>query len=203
LLYIATVIWGGTLIPTYSHVAEPISGLVQSGRQGTEGIQGLFAVYNAMVIWFGCTGISLKLSQRYWTSAFGFVVMTGLLGLAMWPFPMDPMGNQPTAGGVIHILLAGFSSLASMAAIGFSIFAWKAAPQGIGPAIFSGACLVVVFVSGAMAAIGVAVGWHAVGVYERVTIGTFLTWMLVTAILFLLDRRRPARPSLVQLRPWP
>ena len=90
-----------------------------------------------------------------------------------------------------------------MTAIGFSIFAWKAAPQGIGPAIFSGACLVVVFVSGAMAAIGVAVGWQAVGVYERVTIGTFLTWMLVTAILFLLDRRRPARPSLVQLRPWP
>jgi hypothetical membrane protein len=184
ILYALTVVWGATLFPGYSHLSDPISSLTQAGRSGTEGLVSLFFIYNALVIVYGITGISISLRRRFWVWSFGLLIATGLAGVLMWPFPQDPIGAPVSPAGIAHITLAAFMSLGSMGAIGAGAFAYRAA--GRRPmALFSLVCLVVVFGTGLLAAFGIGGGSQYAGLFERITIGAFEFWMLVSATLFL------------------
>jgi hypothetical membrane protein len=193
ILYALTVIWGATLFPGYSHLADPISSLTQAGREGTGGLESLFFIYNGLIIVYGITGISLSLGRRRWIWSFGLLIVTGLAGVLMWPFAQDPIGASISWMGIGHILLAAVESLASMGAIGAAALGYRAA--GRRPmALFSLACLAVVFVSGLFAGIAIGAGWAHAGLLERVTIGTFELWIVVTGASFL-GRALAAQPS--------
>ena len=45
------------------------------------------------------------------------LVLTGVFGFMTLFFPEDPIGAQMTTVGVVHIVLAGLSSVASMASM--------------------------------------------------------------------------------------
>ena len=183
LLYAFTVIWGATLFPGYSHLAHPISSLTQAGRDGAAGLVSLFVIYNVLVIVFGISGISLSLGQRRWIASFSFLIATGIAGLLMVPFPQDPIGAPMSTSGVVHIVLAAIESFGSMGAIGAAALASRSAPGQKPMSVFSFACLAVVFVSGGLAAVGIGAGWAYAGLLERITIGGFELWLLVTAAM--------------------
>ena len=193
ILYTLTVIWGGTLFPGYSHLADPISSLTQAAREGTAGLVSLLFIYNGLIVIYGITGISLSLGRRLWVWSFGLFIVTGLAGVLMWPFAQDPIGEPIGWTGIGHIVLAAVESFASMGAIGAAALGYRAAGR---PAmtLFSLACLAVVFVSGLLAGIAIGAGWAYAGLLERITIGTFELWVLVTAASFL-ARALAANPS--------
>jgi hypothetical membrane protein len=197
LLYAGNVAWGGTLFPGYSHIADAISSLTESGRPGTREIALLFGLYNALVVVFGLAGLALTYKDRFWAGCFGLLLATGTLGWLMWPFAMDPVGAPASVPGIIHIILAALASLATMGAILLSALAWRKRPDGGGPSAFSAACLVIVFCSGIPAGFAAANNWPTMGLFERITIGTFLVWMLVTASCFLRggDTRSKPKPG--------
>lgn len=180
LLYAATVIWGATLFPGYSHLADPISALTETGRSGTDGLQSLFLIYNAMVAMYALGGISISLGRRLWLWSYGSVLVTAIAGLLMWGFPQDPIGTPLTSGGTVHIALAGIASLATMAAICLALFAWRHAGNR-SMMWFAATCLAIVFASGLVTALAVSGGWPLSGLFERITIGAFEIWMLVSA----------------------
>ena len=180
LLYVATVAWGATLFPGYSHLSDPISSLTQAGRPGAEGLESLFLIYNILVAAFAIGGLSISLGRPQWRFSYAAILVTALVGLLMWLFPQDPIGPAPTDAGIVHIVLAGLASLATMAAIAGGGFASRADGSG-SMARFSFACLVLVFVSGLATAVAMPAGWPFMGLLERITIGTFEVWLLVSA----------------------
>jgi hypothetical protein len=184
ILYAAIVIWGANRVPGYSHLGDPISSLVESGRIGRDAVQRLFGIYNLLEMAFALTGLALVRRPRIWSLAFGSLLLTAVLGLLMWPFAMDPMGTPATPAGVIHMVLAGISSLATMAAMLFTALAWGTTRIGRAPAALSAATLAIVCFSGLLAAAAAAGGWPLLGLFERITIGSFMVWQLAMATIF-------------------
>ena len=182
LLYAATVILGAALTPGYSHVANAISELIASGAAAKPLLDPLFAVYNLLLIAFA---LGLRPAFRrlgvhlFWLSPW-CLALVALAGLAMWPFPQDPIGTV-TGGGIVHLILAGVQSLGTILAILFMAEslrrqAWRRF------AVYCYATTAAILVSGVATAISVANAAPAFGLIERVTIGLFLQWMLVTAV---------------------
>jgi hypothetical membrane protein len=184
IVYAATVMWGATLVPGYSHLTDFISALNQSGQIGTEAVQSLFLLYNGLVLVFATMCLRRLSRSPEWMMTFLLLFAIAALGILMAPFPQDPVGDPMTTIGTIHIVLAGLASICSMGAIWFSGLAWRRTKKGEDLALFSFVCLGIVFGSGLFAAAAAVGGWNIAGLLERVTIGTFLLWMLVTAAMF-------------------
>jgi hypothetical protein len=183
-VYAATVVWGATLVPGYNHMTDFISGLSQSGRTATGAVHWLFLLYNGLVLTFAMTSLRRLARGREWRMTFILLFAVATLGILMAPFPQDPAGDPMTVAGIIHIALAGLASLFSMGAIWFAGLAWQRTKRGEDLALFSFACLAIVFGSGLLAAAAAIGGWSLAGLLERVTIGTFELWLLVTAAAF-------------------
>ncbi|MHB1104555.1 MAG: hypothetical protein ACYC0C_17625 [Devosia sp.] len=101
---------------------------------------------------------------------------------------MDRVGEAVSAIGTAHLVLAGMASLLSMLAIFGGIRAGRRGTRRV-----SALALAIVFVTGALAALGTASGWPLAGLLERMTIGTFLAWLAVYA--FATARASAGRPS--------
>lgn len=194
LVYAATVILGGVLTPNYSHVDQAISELTATGASRRRQLEPGFVVYNVLVVLFV---VGLLFHTRHWGRLFRWgsltVGLTGVLGLASTPFPMDPIGETATAAGILHLVTAGFLSVGTMAAMLLFGMGWWSRPDRQTWSFLTLAALAAVFVSGLLAAMAAAQGWPAMGLYERITIGIFLVWMFLTALhlwLEQLDLRR-------------
>jgi hypothetical protein len=125
LIYVATVILGGILRPDYSHLSEAVSALIATGAPNRPILNPLFALYNILT---GVFGISLFffVSSKGRTRAklnlgtLGAIVLVAeaAFGFVTVLFPQDPDLPPPvTSAGMMHIILAGLSSLTTMAAI--------------------------------------------------------------------------------------
>lgn len=193
-VYLIAVVLGGIIRPGYSHVSEAISELIASGAPNKALLDPLFVVYNLAALAFSFGVLACVLSwpsgkRRYGLVAAGFLVFGGLVGLATVFFPQDPGGPAVTVTGTVHIVLAGLSSLASMLSM-LSFGLWLRTAQESKMARHAFVSLVVVFVSGGLAAASIPIGFGASGLLERVTIFSYLHWMFVVA-LWLYRHPRP------------
>jgi hypothetical membrane protein len=188
-LYAFTVAWGATLFPEYSHLADPISSLTQAGRERTEVLQALFFGYNVLVIGYGTIGMLLSFGRWPWVWSFALLIATALAGLLLGLFPQDAIGSPISAAGWTHIALAAIASFGSMGAIACGAEGYRVG-QARPLMQFSIACLVIVFCSGISAGLGIGTGWPIAGLLERITIGAFELWLLVSAVALLVARMR-------------
>lgn len=181
LLYAATVLAGGAVLPGYDPVVDPISALTAAGRHGVRWIEAGFGLYNLLLMAFA--GAGWTLARRAWRPVFLTLMVTAGAGLLMWPFAMDMPGAPLSAGGLAHLGLAAIASISTIVAVWLSILNW----HGLGRRQmrwFSSLCLAVIALSGVAAAAGAALGWPLVGLLERLTIGGFQAWLGVTAVRF-------------------
>ena len=193
ILYVLAVVLGGALRPGYSHLSRFVSELLESGAPNKEILNPLFGLYNLLVLAFAVVlarvirtpGGSARRSLGIAGAL--VLVLEGLFGFVTLFFPQDPVGTPMSGTGTMHIVLAGASSLASMASL-FLLGLWlrRLAP-GLGT--YTLVSLGFVFVTGGIAAAGAAGGGPLSGLLERLTIGGFLQWLLVTGIV--LPRRLP------------
>lgn len=181
LLYAATVLAGGAVLPGYDPVADPISALTAAGRHGVRWIEAGFGLYNLLLMAFA--GAGRTLAGRAWRPVFLTLMVTAGAGLLMWPFAMDMPGAKLSAAGLAHLGLAGLASISTIVAVWLSVLNWQRLGQRQMHA-FSLLCLIVIALSGVAAGIAAASGWPIVGLLERLTIGGFLFWLAVTAARF-------------------
>jgi hypothetical membrane protein len=184
-VYVGTVILGGALRPAYSHIAEAVSELVAAGAPNKLLLSALFILYNAL-----CTllGLGLFLEVKYAagrkkSGVVGAVVLMviGALGLLMELFfPQDPGGPAVTFAGTMHIILAGLMALGTMVAI-IGVGLWfRNVLQNRTHFRYSMATFAIILLScGATPVLGLTN--PVFGVLERITIGSFLLWLFVTA----------------------
>jgi len=189
-VYVGTVIVGGAIRPGYSHIAQAVSELIESGAPNKPVLDALFIVYNLLASAFGlgmfavirARGGNKGKTSGSWGAL--LLVAIGVLGLAMTLFfPMDPRNAQATLAGTMHLVLAGIISLGTMLTI-LLIGLWLRNDPRLGKYwTYSLITDIVVFVSGGLAAASAASASKFMGFFERVTIGAFLQWVLVMALL--------------------
>jgi hypothetical protein len=202
-VYVVTVILGGILRPGYSHVAQAVSDLVASGAPNKALLDLLFAVYNLLTIAFGA-GLFQNVRSEHQdrgkvAGALGalFLAAEGIFGFVTLFFPEDPGGLSGTISstGTLHIVFAGLSSLTSMLTILFMGFWFRNIPRLRGYGLYSIISVIAVFLSGGLAAVSVASHSPVGGLIERVTIGGFIQWLFVIALMMYRSETASAAPE--------
>ena len=146
--------------------------------------------YTVLVIAFGWGVWISARKNRILRVVGGLMLAYGILGIA-WPF--TPMHLRGTVAGmpltdIMHIVLGGVTVLLFLLAIGFG-----AAAFGKRFRIYSIATMLIVIASGILTGMespGIAANLPTpmIGVWERISIGVFLLWVVVLAIVLLRER---------------
>jgi len=189
LVYLATVAVAGWATPGYSHLDQPVSALFEAGAPWALPVSAAFVLYNLLVLAFGAgLWLSFRDHPRALRVAALMVILSGLGGLVIELTPMDPIGDPVTALGMAHLVIAAVILFSTIAAMAFAIAGWRNSSEAQGAAIATTAILVVVLIAGALAALAAAQGMPLLGLYQRVTIGGYLVWLLALGAALLTER---------------
>lgn len=184
IVYVGTVVAGGASLPGYSHLHDSISSLTESGRVGVFWIQFGFLIYNVLVGTFAIGSLWVYRRERALNAIFGLLLLTATCGLVMWPFPQDPIGTPLTTAGLLHIILAAVESLSTVAVL--AICTWQLfsrSERTLGA--LAASCFVVTTIFGFASAMAVQTASPMMGLYERLTIGSFELWTFALALILL------------------
>jgi hypothetical protein len=193
--YTAVVLLGGLATPGYSHIGKHVSTLYQSGAPNGTWIAALFAIYNLLILAFGGGVFRLVsnhggMRQRNGHAGAAALMLTAMAGFVDLVFRQDPIGSPATMAGTLHVAFAGVASLLTILAIAL-VASWALARQELrGFGRYSVATLVVIAVSGPVAAVATALQSPTMGLLERIPIFGFVQWAGVTSII--LARSQPA-----------
>lgn len=180
LTYVAATVLGGHLRPHYSHVSDDISKLTEAGAPHRRLLALLYGVYNLLLALFGTCLFLSSTRSRLFKIGLGLMLANCTSGvLQVTAFRRDPDGVPLTRAGKGHIAGAGISALCTVLesfAVGFAVRSDRFWRPLFG---FSLATGFVIPVSGMVTAIKTVRGSKFMGLFERVTIGLSLLWVLV------------------------
>ncbi len=188
IVYVIAVIIGGLLWPGYSHVSQYVSELIGSGAPTKQLLDPIFAIYNLLTVAFAFglyQAVRAEVQhRRKLVGSIGELILLaeGLFGFATLFFPQDPFNVQITSTGVMHIVLAGLSSLTTMLSMLLMGFWFTANPRLRAYGVYSFISVAIVFIFGGMAAATGVNHSPVLGIIERITIGGFLQWLFVIAL---------------------
>lgn len=190
LAYVLAVIIGGATTPGYSHVYNTISELISAGRHPSIIVMLLFAAYNLGLLAFGAWA-ALDQSSGYskkFRAAMAILALIGLIGAAILFFPQDERGTATTFAGTMHIALSGVSSVLTMIAVLLVGIDFLGKKERKLFSYYSFASLVLIVVSGGLAAVNVANNTPYGGLFERLVIGFFILWVFVLSAFLLREK---------------
>lgn len=185
MVYVVTVVIGGAITPGYSHVRDAIGELMQGNAAHELVINVAFTLYNSLILLFGIALFMRARSLGALDFSIGarFVTATAVTGLAMIAFPMDPIGLPLTPSGIAHIILAGLASLFSMSGMLAICIGLRGLQGGRLWSNYAALSLTITFVSGVAAALGAVQLWWTMGFWERLTVGAYLQFVFVFALV--------------------
>ena len=194
LLYVVMNIVVAMRWAEYSSASQTVSELSAVGAP-TRHVWVLLAIpYTVLVAAFGLGVWAAAPRARVLRVVGGLITVYGLLGIA-WPFAPMHLREALAAGGgslsdTMHIVLAAATVVLMMIAIGLAAAAFRRRFR-----IYSIATMAALFVFGGLTGIDgprISKGLDTplVGVWERLSIGAFLLWVVVLAVV-LLRRTRP------------
>jgi hypothetical protein len=186
IVYVGALIVGGILDPSYSQIGKTISELIQRDAPNRDLLNGIFVVYNLLLIPFA-VGLYLGL-RKGWARNVIVVAMiiSGVLGVA-WTllFPLDAGGKSVSLTGMLHLIVGG---LVVPIIFALELSFWRATRNDVnwkGYGKFSLAIFAVTFVFGITTVAFVNSDFR--GLLERITTGSFLLWVEVLAIKLYLN----------------
>jgi len=187
---------GGALHPGYSHVRNAISELTASQAPYRAALAPLYIAYNVLLVGFAVGLWRAYPQNRLLRAAVVLFAAAGLSGIGqVTALPHDSTGTPATAAGTGHAVLAGVSAvLTVICAVVYGVaFRRTAGWPRLSIASFGVAAFLVVIRPVTAASIGKP--W--MGLFERLTIGAFLAWVVVVSVAVLRRRPRTADPSQV------
>lgn len=186
--------------PGYDRGAQNISELAAIGSPARALALTLLPVATALMIAFGLGVWRSSQGGRSLHVAGGLIVACGLVGLLSLPFPMTARaqliaGASMPANDIGHIVLTAATVLLIVAMMAFA-----AAPSSTGFRAYSALSALTVLAFGALTgtqAPQLAAGAPTpyMGLYERISIGAWLLWMVVLAAVLLAGTRADRRTS--------
>ncbi len=195
LLYVAMNVFVAMQWQDYSSASQTVSELSAIGAPTRPLWLLLATAYTLLVLGFGL-GVWVSASGNRPLRVVGALILAfGVIGLA-WPFaPMHLRGAEFTLTDAMHIVLSIVTVLLMLLAIGFG-----AAAFGRLFRFYSIATILVLLVFGTLVgldgprvAANLPTPW--VGVTERISIGVFLLWVVVLAVVLLRAQRATPQES--------
>jgi len=187
--YLVYVVIGGFLSEKgYSHLNNAISELPYFvPKNDFVYLSKLTTIYAIALIFFSIIAfIDLKnYKSKLCRIAFLLLLFNSVSGIMMVFFPMDERGTQTTILGVGHLVLAGLCAIFSILTPLFAGIGFKNIPKFKHLAVYSIISSIIIFVSGGITAAGAANEFKYFGIVERITIGTYIIWILVISIQML------------------
>jgi len=180
-LYIGATVLGGILDPEYSQVRNAISELTGSQAPNSAILAPIFIGYNLLLAGFAYALMRAAGNERLFRIAFWMFVVGAGSGIGQVTlFRMDPIRGMATTPGTVHIALAGLSSLLTLATAVLYGFAFRREVlyRRLSTYSFVTAALLVVSAPAAV----ISIGTDVMGLFERLTIGVFLAWVVVVSI---------------------
>src|SRR6266571_1341392 len=199
LVYVAALVVGNVLDPTYSQVGKTVSELIERGAPNRDLLNGIFVVYNLLLIQFA-EGLYKALKKGSPAKAvFASSVLISVLGLAWTLFlPLDANGASTSFRGMMHLVIGIPVVLATFIA---ELSFWRAVrgdSRWTGYARFSLAIFAVNLLAGLTTV--ALVNSDIRGLLERFASGSFLLWVEVVA-LKLYSTSQNKRPELRRVSP--
>jgi len=189
LLYAAMNVFVPMLYEGYSSASQTVSELSAIGAPTRPLWVVLGIGYTLLLTAFGWGVRASADGNRPLRTAGGLLIVYGVIGL-FWP-PMHQRGTEFTLTDTMHIVFATSTVLLMMLGIGFA-----AAGAGKRFRRYSIATMVILVAFGVLSGVdgpritaNLPTPW--VGVWERISIGAFLLWVVVLAIARLRFRIQP------------
>lgn len=186
-IYILAVILGGILRSDYSFLYNTISELTVTNAPNLVLISVLFGIYNFSLFLFGIGAFldnEIDSSRKY-KAATLMLATIGILGLLLLFFPQDPRNSAVTFQSTMHIAIAGIISLFILISVLLIGINFRKIKEMKSFSIYSFVSFVVILVSGGAAAISVGTNYAYGGLFQRITIFTFMLWVIVFSYLIL------------------
>jgi heme A synthase len=181
LLYVAALVVGNVLDPTYSQVGRTVSELIERGAPNRDLLIGIFVVYNLLLIPFA---EGLYKALRKGSSAklvFASLFLISVLGV-VWTlfFPLDANGTSTSFTGMMHLIVGVPVVFATFLA---EVVFWRAVRNDshwTGYGRFS----LIIFAVNLLAGLTTValVNSDIRGLLERFASGSFLFWTEVVAL---------------------
>jgi hypothetical protein len=183
ILYAITVMIGAALRRDYSHIVNAISELLSNGVPNKAVLDVIFNFYNALLLAFAIGGyIILKNAHRLCRIAFGIFIAIQVISFSWFLFPMDPLGSEATFAGTMHNVLGGVVAFATILMPLFMGLGIRHTDGFQKYAVYSFISSAIIFISGLTGVILSSQGILVFGFFERITIGSYEIWILVTAL---------------------
>ena len=147
----------------------------------------MFGIYNISLLIFSIGAFldtKVDISKKY-RAAMLMLVLTAISGIVLLFFPQDPRGIPFTAAGTTHIAVAGISSLLTILAIFLTTFSFRKKIHMNNFTRYSFISGIIVVVSGGISAYSVGNNLFFGGFLEKITILTFIVWVMVFSYVIL------------------
>jgi hypothetical membrane protein len=185
ILYISAVIIGGFLVPDYNHIYNAISELSEVGKSKVLIVEIFFGIYNILIIIYSALSILYKKNKgsKLLLTVYIILGLTGLSGILMGIFPQEARGGDLTIVGIMHFILAGIAAFSTLLCILLTAIYYKKNKQYKKYTIYSFISFIIIFLSGFSNVILMNNNIdNYFGLVERITIGTFIIWLITTGI---------------------
>ncbi len=186
IVYILAVIIGGAIRNDYSQLYNTISELSMANAPNIVLMDVMFSIYNIALLLFAVGAfldVEIDTSKKYRIATL-MLAVTGVLGLVLIFFPQDPRGVF-TSTGTTHIAVAGISSLLTILTLFITGFNFRKKEGMNNFANYSLISGIVVVISGGLAAYSVGSNLLFGGLLEKITIITFIVWIMVFSYVIL------------------
>lgn len=181
IVYVAALVIGNILDPSYSQIGKTVSELIQRDAPNRDLLNAIFIIYNILLIPFGFALYRSLNTSKTRVIILALLILDAVLGVA-WTlfFPLD-------AGGKIVSLTANLHVIVGIPVV-FAIFIMEAGfwhstrkdSRWRGYDKFSLVIFAVTFVFGLTTV--ALVNSDLRGLFERITTGSFLLWIEVLSI---------------------
>jgi hypothetical protein len=180
-LYIAALIVGNILDPSYSQVGKTVSEIIERGAPNRDLLNAIFIIYNILLIPFA-VGLYFKLRKASTTAMVAIaLIVNAVLGVA-WTlfFPLDIGGKSASLTGTLHLVVGALVvPLIFAIELGF----WRSARKDDKWRQYGKFSLVIFAITLVFGIMTVAfVNSDYRGLLERITTGSFLLWVEVLAL---------------------
>ena len=184
-LYALTVILGGALWAEYDHIRQAISELTAAGAPHQLPLNILFSIALICAGVFAGAAIRYvgRFRQRLLSGGMYILLIITVLSFVWAFFPMDPRGAEPTVRGQIHLLLAGIVSPLTILcplAVGLGL---RSVPWFQKYRVYCYITAAIILVTGLVAAMSAVSVSPYMGLYARLTIGTYQQGLAGTAMV--------------------
>ncbi|MCE1252305.1 MAG: DUF998 domain-containing protein [Anaerolineae bacterium] len=183
ILYVLTVLIGAALRPDYSHIVNAISELLSNGAPNKAVLDVVFNIYNTLLLLFAIGAyLALKNAPRLCRISMAIFITIQVFSFTWGFFPMDALGAEPTLAGTLHNVIGGIVALATILMPLLMGLGLRRIPGHRGYALYSFISSGLIFISGFSGVFLSAQGFQIFGLLERITIGTYEIWILITAL---------------------